>query len=266
MQKTTKQLVQIKNANNHTIMGYKKKTLGIIGVGQFTKFFLPHLKPFFSEIFISSRSDKSSVAKELGVRFSSKIHAAKQDIVILSMPISEIENVLKEIKDSVKTGALVMDVCSVKAYPVRLMKKILPKNTNILGTHPLFGPQSGKRGLKGLEIVFCPTRISAADLRLIGDLFKAMGLKVILTTPEKHDKIIANTQALTHFFARGVINSIRSMKFEFSTPSARKLFEIINDVKEDSPLLFRDIESLNPYAKSMRKRLIDNLNKLNKNL
>lgn len=243
-----------------------KKTLGIIGVGQFTKFFLPHLKPYFSEIFISSRNNKSGLAKQLGVKFVSKAEAAKQDVILLSMPISEIGNVLREIRNNIKTGALVMDVCSVKVYPVKLMKKLLPKNTKIIGTHPLFGPQSGKRGIKNLEIVICPIRTDITLLKQIKKIFKKMGLKIILTTPRKHDRIMANTQALTHFFAKGVINTIKSIKFEISTPSARKLFNIICDVKEDSPILFRDMESLNPYAKNMRKKLINNLNKLNKNL
>ncbi len=247
-------------------MSDTKKTLGVIGIGQFTNFFLPYLKPFFSEIYISSRSDKSDIAKQLGVKFVNKTDAAKQDVVILSMPISEIENVLNEIRNSIKTDALIMDVCSVKVYTAKLMKKILPKKTNIIGTHPLFGPQSGKNGIKDLEIVLCPIRSSTACIKDTKRMFQQMGLKIILTTPQKHDKIMANTQALTHFFAKGVLSTIKSLKFEFSTPSARKLFEIIDDLKEDSPILFNDIELLNPYAKKMRDELIANFYKLNKNL
>lgn len=244
----------------------KKRTLGIIGVGQFTKFFIPYLKPYFSEVFISSRNDKSDIAKRLGVKFVSKVEASKQDIVLLSMPISETESVLKEIGKSVRKNALVMDVCSVKIYPIKLMKKLLPKDTKIIGTHPLFGPQSGKHGIKDLEIVICPVRTDLVSLNQIISMFRRMGLKTILTIPQKHDRIMANTQALTHFFAKGVVSTIKSMEFEISTPSARKLFNIINDVKDDSPILFRDIETLNPYAKNMRKNLINNLNKLNNNL
>lgn len=159
-----------------------------------------------------------------------------------------------------------MDVCSVKIHPIRLMKKLLPKGTRIIGTHPLFGPQSGKHGIKDLEIVICPVRTDIALMQWIRKMFAGMGLKIILTTPQNHDKIMAYSQALTHFFAKGVIKATESMKFEFSTPSARKLFDIVNDIKDDSPVLFNDIETLNPYAKKMRKDLINNLNQLNNNL
>jgi len=243
-----------------------KNTLGIIGFGQFSCFFIPYLKPYFSKICVSSRSNKRGAALRLGVDFVSNREAARQDVVMLSVPISQIENVLREIKNEILPGTLVMDVCSVKVYPVKLMKRFLGKKVNIIGTHPLFGPQSGKRGIKGLEIVICPARVDDKTLKDIRNMFLSMSLKVILTTPTKHDKIMASTQALTHFFAKGVIKTIDARNFEFSTPSSRKLFDIINDVREDSPALFRDIETLNPYSKSMRKRLLSNFNKLNKKL
>lgn len=246
-------------------MAKNKLSLGIIGFGQFAQFFAPYLKPHFSKISASSRSDKRKIAKKLGIEFGPIQRAAAQDIVILSMPISEIENALTKIKSGIKPGAIIMDVCSVKIYPLKLMKKILPKNINILGAHPLFGPQSGKNGIKDLEIVLCPERIGKDRLNEIKNIFQKMGLRVILTTPSIHDKIIAETQALTHFFAKGALKSI-SFADKFTTPSSRKLLSIINDVKEDSPQLFRDIETLNPHAQKIRRKLLKNLNQINKKL
>lgn len=242
------------------------KTLGVIGFGQFAQFFIPYLKPNFSRICVSSRSNKSKEARQLGVDFVSVKEAAGQNVVMLAVPISQIENVLMEIKDTVMPDAIVMDVCSVKIYPVNLMKRILAKNVNIIGTHPLFGPQSGKRGLKGLEIILCPARTDKKSVKKTEAIFKQIGLKIILTTPDKHDRIMANTQALTHFFAQGVLKTIKKQNFDFSTPSSRKLFSITKDVREDSMALFRDIETFNPYAKTIRKKLVENLNKINKQL
>lgn len=241
-----------------------KKSLGIIGVGQFAEFFIPHLKPYFSEIIISSRNDKSKIAKKLNVKFAAKKEAAKKDIVLLSMPISKIENVLKEIKNDLKPDAIVMDVCSVKIYPVELMKKMLPNNVEILGTHPLFGPQNEKTGLKNLEIVLCPARINKYHLEEIKNIFLRMGLKVITTTPEKHDKVMAETQALTHFISKGVLKTISQNDFEFSTFSAKKMFEAVNSIKNTSPQLFQDMQELNPYAKKTRNRLLRNLNEIDR--
>lgn len=242
------------------------KSLGIIGIGQFSEFFIPYLKPYFSKIVIASKNDKSETAKKLNVSYSSIEEASSQDFVILSMPISEIENVLGKIKGAVKPGAVVMDICSVKTYPLELMLKMLPRSTNIIGTHPLFGPQSGKNGIGGLDIVICPVRISKILLDESIDIFKNMGLNVICTTPKEHDKVMASTQALTHFFAKGVLKTIKTENLSFSTPSAKRLLSIVNDIKDDSDKLFRDIETLNPFAKEIRKILISNLIKIDKEL
>ena len=56
--------------------------------------------------------------------------------------------------------ALVIDVCSVKEYPVRLMKELLPERVSILATHPMFGPDSAAHALQGRKIVLCAERIA----------------------------------------------------------------------------------------------------------
>lgn len=243
-----------------------KKSLGIIGVGQFSEFFIPHLKPFFSEIYITSKSDKSELAKKLGVKNSTLKEVCTQDMIMLAMPIAQISPVLEEIKDKLLPSTIVIDVCSVKVFPLKEMKRILPKNVQILGTHPLFGPQSGKNGIKDLQIVLCPERIDDKDLREIKTIFKEMGLDIKETTAKKHDEIMAYTQSLTHFFSRAAAKVIPFEDFEFTTPSAHRLKNIISEVKDDSPELFRDMQTLNPYAIKTRTKLLKELNKINDEL
>lgn len=247
-------------------MNTEKKSLGIIGIGQFAEFFIPHLKRHFSKIVIASKNDKSAIAKKLNVAFGSIKEASGQNFVILAMPIRETKNVLFEIKDSVTPESIIMDICSVKTYPLNLMKKILPQNVNIIGSHPLFGPQSGKNGVEGLDMVICPIRSSKNSIEQTISIFRDIGLNVIRTTPEIHDKIMAKTQALTHFFAKGVLKTLETENFAFSTPSSRKLFNIINDIKDDSNILFEDIETLNPYAKDVRDELTKHLIEINSEL
>ena len=243
-----------------------KKSLGIIGVGQFSEFFIPHLKPFFSEIYITSKSDKSELAKKLGVKNSTLDEVCTQDVIMLAMPISQIEEVLKSIKDKIGVDAIVMDVCSVKDFPMKEMKKILPKNTQILGTHPLFGPQSGKNGVKDLQIVLCRERIEEKNFREIKNIFVKMGLQVKETTAQRHDEIMAYTQAITHFFSRAAAQTIPFEDFEFTTPSAKRLQNIINEVKDDLKELFIDMQTKNPYATKIRKKFLKELNKINEEL
>lgn len=243
-------------------MKKNKKSLGIIGIGQFSEFFIPHLKPFFSEIHITSKTDKTKIAGKLGVSCSSLEEVCRQDVLMLAMPISEITNVLEEIKDKIKKDCIVLDVCSVKAFPIKEMKRLLPKDAQILGTHPLFGPQSGKNGIDSLQIVLCPERISDKNYREIKSIFKNMKLDIKETSAKKHDEVMAYTQSLTHFFSRAAAHIIPFEDFAFTTPSAKRLKDIIFEVKDDSEQLFLDMQALNPYAAKTRKKFLKELNKL----
>lgn len=243
-------------------MRKNKKSLAVIGIGQFAEFFIPHLKPFFSEILITSKGDKSKVAKRLGVRHATLEETCKEDVIMLAMPISEITSVLEEIRDKVRKDAIVIDVCSVKMFSAKEMKRLLPKSVQILGTHPLFGPQSGKNGIKDLQIVLCPERMDSKSYDEIKDIFKKMGLNTKETTAKKHDKIMAYTQSLTHFFSRAAARTIPFEDFAFTTPSAKRLRDIIFEVKDDSEQLFLDMQILNPYATKTRKQFLKELNKL----
>lgn len=243
-----------------------KRSLGIIGIGQFAEFLIPHLKPYFSEIYIASRSDKGDVARKLEVAQAPMETVAAQDVVMLAMPISQITPVLREIRGHVKEGAIVMDVCSVKVFPIKEMKKTLPKSVGILGTHPLFGPQSGKNGIKGLQIVLCPERIKDNDYKSIRKIFRDMGLDVKEASAKRHDEVMAYTQSLTHFFSRAAGKIIPFEDFAFTTPSAKRLKDIIFEVKDDSPQLFIDMQTLNPYADKVRRQLMKELNTLEKKI
>ena len=65
---------------------------------------------------------------------------SQSSVVLLCVPISQMEKVCQEIAPHLKENTLVIDVCSVKEYPMNVMKKNLPDHVQILGTHPMFGP------------------------------------------------------------------------------------------------------------------------------
>ena len=98
----------------------KKKSLGIIGLGRFGQLAAKHLKEHF-RVFASDCTDKAREANKLGVSFTSVGACAGKDIVLLCVPISSFERVLKQIVPFLKKGALVLDVCSVKEEPAKAM-------------------------------------------------------------------------------------------------------------------------------------------------
>src|SRR5210317_1375993 len=115
--------------------------IGIIGFGRFGKL-VSHYLAQDLEVFVYNRSDKSSEIVRTGARPASLETVCRQDIVIPCVPISSFRDNLKSIAPLLKPDSLVIDVCSVKEYPVRWMTQDLPASVSILATHPMFGPDS----------------------------------------------------------------------------------------------------------------------------
>ncbi len=236
------------------------RELGLIGFGSFGQFMVPFLKKHF-EVSVYNRSDRSEDAKRLGVKYESIEVVAAKPVVILCVPVQFMEEMLIRVKDLVQPGALIVDVASVKVKPVELMEKHLPSNVEILATHPLFGPQSGRNGIEGLNMVMTPIRTKRAN-NIYRYLSNVLRLNVLERTAEVHDKQMAYVQALTHFIGRAV-NEMDIPDVEQKTQAYQYLLEIKRNLGQDSMDLFMTIENENPYAKEIREQFIQELTNLN---
>jgi len=131
--------------------------IGIIGFGNFGKFMAKQLKEK-AEIIVTDVVNKEKEAKEIGVKFDSLENLLQSKIIILAVPMENFKVMLHKIKDKLLPGTLILDVCSLKVFSCNAMKEILPENVEIIGTHPLFGPQSAHDSIKGMKIVLCNVR------------------------------------------------------------------------------------------------------------
>ncbi|MFN3404679.1 MAG: prephenate dehydrogenase/arogenate dehydrogenase family protein [Cytophagaceae bacterium] len=239
------------------------KELGFIGFGSFGQFIIPHLKPYF-KITVFDKKDFSAEAKEKGVKWGTLKEAASKDFVALAVPVQYLEELLIEVKDMVKPKSVVFDLSSVKVKPIELMIKYLPPTVEIIGTHPLFGPQSGKNGIAGLNMVVCPVR-TKKNWNLIRFFGHELKLNVLERTPLVHDQQMAYVQALTHFIGRAV-NEMDIPDVEQKTPAYQYLLDIKRNLGQDSWDLFFTIEKENPYAKGVRDQFIEELRRLSKRI
>lgn len=234
--------------------------IGIIGFGKFGQFLAKLLKGNF-DICAADIKDKKTDANKIGVKFVSLSEAASKDVVIFCVPVSSLEAALNNSKSFLKEGCVVMDMCSVKEIPVDLMEKTLPVYVDIVSTHPLFGPESGIKGVEGFAVVLCPVRTKKNSLAIIKNMFTKIGLSTIITTPKYHDMQIAETQSLVHFIGLALKNlGIRSNKIK--TPSFDKLMEMKKSMEKDAKQLSMDILRYNRYSKGMRKKFIRELQKI----
>ena len=231
------------------------KSIGIIGLGRFGQLMAHYLKGHF-DVYVSNRSDKSEIAKYLGVHYVPIGECATKDIVVPCVPISHLKDVLLYIAPLLKEGSLVFDVCSVKLLPSRWMEEILPNNCSILCTHPLFGPDTTKKGLDGKMIALCPVR--GVNIAKVQAYMTELGLVPIVSTPEEHDKQMAKSLALIHFLGNA-LDKIDIDEVRLATKTHEKLKELVKITKNDSKELFMDMHKYNPFVSSVRKELINNL-------
>jgi prephenate dehydrogenase len=231
--------------------------VGLIGFGRLGKLIAKNLAQD-AELFIYDKIDHSAEIKSINAHVATLEEVCQCPIIIPFVPMSSLENLLKEMKSLINKKALVIDVCSVKSEPVRWMKQHLPNEVSILGTHPMFGPDSAKSTLFGSKIVVCPVRIEEKALADIIGYLETHGLKVIQSTPDEHDKQIAHSLLLTHFLGRTLMD-FGAESLSIDTKGYRRLMKILETVENDSWQLFEDMNKYNPYAEDTRQSFIESL-------
>ena len=180
--------------------------------------------------------------------------------IILCVPISAMPEVLKEISPYISSKALVLDTCSVKEWPIEQMKTLLPEHVQIIGTHPMFGPDSVKDTLFGTKLVICPERVTPERLLDITHYFQNHGIKVVQTSATEHDKQMSSSLLLSHFIGKGLLE-FGAREQEIDTKGYRRLLRILETVQNDSNTLFRDMFKYNKFAKQTLQDFLDSLQK-----
>ena len=226
--------------------------LGLIGYGAFGKLSAQHLSAWFEVV----AYDPELTADDDHVTAASLAEAAACPVVVLAVPVGVLENTLIEIAPLLTKAALVLDVGSVKVKPAEAMARLLPDHVRIVGTHPLFGPQSAKDGVVGLRIAICEVRGRKDARRTAAWCRKILGLKVFNVTPEEHDREAATVQGLTHMIAR-VLLKMEPLPTRMTTTSFERLMQGVDMVRHDSPAVYQAIERDNPFASGVRERFFE---------
>jgi len=222
------------------------KKVAIIGNGRFGQVLLKLLKDDFSVSIFDSKNSKT-------VNDFKKIY--ENEVIFFAVPISAFESVIKNHKRHFKDSHLLIDVLSVKMHPKKVFEKHLKGlKTQALLTHPMFGPDSSKNGFKGLPIIMDKFKTDEENCNLWKDFFAKKGLKVIEMSAQKHDRLAANSQGVTHFIGR-LLKKFELKPTEIDSFGAKKLQEVIEQTCNDTWQLFNDLQNFNPYTKAMRIKL-----------
>jgi len=235
------------------------KKVGIIGYGRFGVV----LADLFSKKYKVLINDSNPDKKE-NVDYSSLEEILECFLVFIAVPINSFEAVIQEIAKYTLYNTTIVDVCSVKVYPVTIMEKYLPEHVGIIASHPHFGPDSYSP-FRELKTTMYPVRDQYKRFNEIKEFFESQSIRIIKMTPDEHDKMAANSQGITHFIGR-VLNESGVCSTDINTLGFNGLLGVIEQTCNDSWDLFKDLQKYNPYTNEMIDNLVETIENIKKQI
>ncbi len=206
------------------------------------------------------------------------------DLVLIAIrPLAAVSWAEKHFS-GLKKGACVVDMCGVKREVTEKMEACA-RETGIIyvGGHPMAGKERGKfqnaaeNLFVGASMILTPGRDAMPDtLENLNNLFTDIGFaRIVFTTPDEHDRIIAYTSQLAHIASSAYIKSPEALRQRgFSAGSFRDMTRVAfmdEDMWTELFLLNADyltdqvhllIENLTEYEKALREKDADKLRSL----
>jgi prephenate dehydrogenase len=193
--------------------------------------------------------DRRAQARTAGARWGTLAEVAACPWIVPAVPIGRLREILIDVAPRLTPGTTVVEVSSVKMFPSQWLQELLPPGVAAVPTHPLFGPDSAARSMRGLPLVVCPLPGHSNATSRVIEYSRSRGLRVLELSPEEHDSALARSQALTFFLSR-VLSRLHLPDPDgpVGTPSYRRLHAALESVVRDSDELYHDLVRFNPHA------------------
>ncbi|MBI5390784.1 prephenate dehydrogenase/arogenate dehydrogenase family protein [Candidatus Woesearchaeota archaeon] len=232
----------------------RKETVSVIGVGRFGRVLVQILsKDFTVQVFDENENQTRHIGSSVNV--VSLREALAAPVIFYAVPISTFAETIKQHAPLLKHGQkkkLIIDVLSVKQFPKEILERYLPESIDYLLTHPMFGPDSLKtRRIDGLPLVICGGRVSEKTKQFWKAYFIQKKLKVVEMTAQQHDQFAASSQGVAHFIGR-MLDDMGMQKTPVDTIAAQELLDVKELACHDTWQLFTDLQTRNPYTRTMR--------------
>ncbi|HZP18775.1 MAG TPA: prephenate/arogenate dehydrogenase family protein [Bauldia sp.] len=177
--------------------------------------------------------------------------ARDADCVILAVPVGASGELAKAIAGSLKPGAVVSDVGSVKAAVVAAVAPHLPKGVHFVPAHPVAGteysgPDAGFAELfdNRWSILTPPPGTDPDAVRRLAEFWRRLGANVETMTPEHHDLVLAITSHVPHLIAYNIVGTAADLEtvtqsevMKFSAGGFRDFTRIASS----DPTMWRDV-------------------------
>jgi len=138
------------------------------------------------------------------------------DLIVISLFPEGTERFFAENASKINKNTVITDVCGIKGDFSQRMKNIAEANgLRYLGIHPMAGKEFGGYYNSTADLfvkanfIVVPFEDSAqSDVDMLSGLAKEIGAgKIVVTSPENHDKMIAYTSQLAHIVSSAYVKS-----------------------------------------------------------
>lgn len=218
-------------------------------------------------------------ALELGLvdeAFAEEAEAVRlADLTILCVPIGAYASVAAAIGPALKPGSIVTDVGSVKQAVIRDVAPYIPQGVHFVPGHPIAGtehsgPEAGFAALfAGRWAILTPLPATAPEaVSKVKNLWEAIGSKVEIMDPARHDRVLAITSHLPHLIAYTIVGTAADLETDTQSEVIKFSaggFRDFTRIAASDPTMWRDIFLNNREAVlEIAQRLTEDLTALQK--
>jgi prephenate dehydrogenase len=234
----------------------------VLGAGKMGVWFVNFCRENGEEVILADRKQNklSRLGKELGVETADFVTAVQHsDNVMICVAIDAFEEVVKQIAPVVREVQTVVDICSVKEQPVKIMHQHIKKGL-VLGTHPVFGP--GSKSVKHKAYILTPTNVKE---RKFAETYKGwlekVGARVFIMSPKKHDELMSVVLGLPHFVGLVACDTLLAQKDFLETKKVagttyRLLFTLAEATALETPDLYASLQTSLPAMGKIEAQFI----------
>ncbi|KAK8082468.1 prephenate dehydrogenase [Apiospora saccharicola] len=177
-------------------------TVGIIGMGDMGKMYARRLSDAGWRVVACDRAEffealKEEFASRNNVQILRNGHLVSRtsDYIIYSVEAAAIDRVVAQYGPSTKLGAIVGGQTSCKDPEIKAFEAHLPEDVDIVSCHSLHGPRVDPRDQ---PLVIIKHRCSPTSAQKVETILSCLKSKIVYLTAHEHDRITADTQAVTH--------------------------------------------------------------------
>ncbi len=199
------------------------------------------------------------------------------DLIILGVPVGVMSSLVQEFASSLKSGAIITDVGSIKKGLIDSISPVLPKGVHFVPGHPIAGtensgPESGFEELfKGRWCILTPTKNTSKDaIKKVDYIWQQAGMKVTIMDAEYHDRVLAITSHIPHLVAYSIVGTVTELEDQLKTEVIKYSaggFRDFTRIAASDPVMWRDVFLNNSGAVlEMLGRFIEDLTALQKSI